>query len=158
MTQLLPLNTGDKVVIDNNIWTGRKVIANGSVIKPASGGLFSASRTYTLPSGASLVLSSGGFGAPKVTVNGQPVPYGRKMEAVDYLLAAIPLLLPIISLGGALQLGLGVFGFLMNIQTLSMAPERKPVLGKVLALSGVILVVGLAITVFFGILLAAARR
>ena len=68
------------------------VVANGAAIQGTKGGGFlNPVYTYVLPSGAPMQVSAASFGALKVLVNGQPVQYGRKLAATDYLLAALPL-------------------------------------------------------------------
>jgi hypothetical protein len=155
---LLP--SGDSVTIDQNFWSGAMtVVANGSKIPGTKGGgFFQPVYSFVLPSGAPMQVSAASFGALKVLVNGQPVQYGRKLAAADYLLAALPLLLPILTLGGGIQFGLGVLGFLMNVRTLTGAESTRAALGKVLLQSAAIIVAGLALALVLGGLLLATRR
>lgn len=155
---LLP--TGDTVSIDQNFWSGAMtVVANGSKIPGTKGGgFFRPVYNFVLPSGAPLQVSAASFGALNVLVNGQPVQYGRKLAGLDYLLAALPLLLPILTLGGGIQFGLGVLGFLWNVRTLTGAESTRAVLPKVLLQSGIIIVSGLALAIVLGGLLLATRK
>jgi hypothetical protein len=155
---LLP--TGDTISIDQNFWSGAMtVVANGAKIPGAKGGgFFRPVYNFVLPSGAPLQVSAASFGAFNVLVNGQPVQYGRKLGAADYLLSALPLLLPILTLGGGIQIGLGVLGFLMNVRTLIGAESTRAGLGKVLIQSVAIIAAGLALAVVLGGLLLATRR
>lgn len=155
---LLP--SGDTVSIDQNFWSGAmNVVANGSRIPGTRGGsFFQPVYSFVLPSGAPMQVSAASFGALKVVVNGQPVQYGRKLAAADYLLAALPLLLPILTLGGGAQIGLGVLGFLVNVRALSGAESTRAALGRVLLNSVLIIVVGIALAIVLGGLLLATRR
>ena len=154
------LPSGDSVSIEQNFWTGAMtVVANGVQIPGAKGGgFFQPVYNFVLPSGAPMQVSAGGFGALKVLVNGQPAQYGRKLAAADYLLAALPLLLPILTLGGGIQVGLGVVGFLMNIRALANAETTGAVLGRVLGTSAIIIVTGLVLAVTLSMLLLESRR
>jgi len=154
------LPTGDTVSIDQNFWSGAlTVVANGSKIPGTKGGgFFQPVYSFVLPSGAPMQVSAASFGALKVIVNGQPVQYGRKLAAADYLLAALPILLPILTLGGGFQIGLGALGFLVNVRTLSGAESTRAALGRVLLNSAIIIVSGLALAIVLGGLLLATRR
>ncbi len=154
------LPSGDTVNIDQNFWSGAMtVLSNGSKIPGTKGGgFFQPVYSFVLPSGAQMQVSAGSFGALKVVVNGQPVQYGRKLAAPDYLLAALPLLLPILTIGGGIQIGLGVLGFLVNIRTLSGAESTGAAVGRVLATSAIIIVSGLVLAVVLTMLLLESRR
>ena len=135
------------------------VVANGVKIPGTkAGGFLQPVYNYVLPSGAPMQVSAGSFGALKVMLNGQPVQYGRKLAAADYLLAALPLLLPILTLGGGIQVGLGVLGFLVNVRALAGAESTRSALGRVLLNSAIIIVSGLGLAIVLGGLLLATRR
>jgi hypothetical protein len=154
------LSTGEHISAGRNPWSGAVTLTvNGQAVQGTkSGGMFSPKWDYVLPSGATLTLKQSGLSGLSGTLNGQPVQIGRKLTGADYALGALPLLLPILTLGGGLYIGLGIAGFVLNLQTLSGAESTRSGLRNVLVMSLAIIVIGILLAVLLGVALGLARR
>jgi hypothetical protein len=161
MAYTLQSPTGENISIDRNFWTGKTtVLANGGAVNgKREGGLFSPRMAYPLPSGATLTVRPNGLDpAPKIFVNDQQIQVARKLEVWEYLLCGLPILLPILTLGGGLQIGLGIVGLMLNMNAMRAEGSAQKRILSVLGISAVIIVIGLAISIGLGLLIYGARR
>lgn len=152
---------GEEVSVERDFWSGKTtVLANGAAVQgKREGGLFSSRWVYPLPSGSTLAIKPNGFDpAPKILVNDQPIAIARKLEVWEYLLAGLPILLPILTLGGGLQIGLAVVGLMLNMNTLRSERPKQARILSVLGISALIIVIGLAVSIGLGMLIYGSRR